>query len=202
MWSFFNNKNIKISTPTQIDDFFRQLSYKNNKQILYVVLDSFLVEYYSSIDKNLDFRESLHFTELLEKEVSQKSIESDALRLLLKKYRDNRYEHRRNQIKMYKCEIKSRDPYSAFSILKDAFKPFEYFEAYFKHKVNNRIFIDCLYCKGDNFIPLKEEPMCVLIIKSVTFLCNRFFIIAQSPFRAFLVHRAFSCQRHGYKYPA
>lgn len=159
LWSFFNNKNIKISTPTQIDDFFRQLSYKNNKQILYVVLDSFLVEYYSSIDKNLDFRESLHFTELLEKEVSQKSIESDALRLFLKKYRDNRYEHRRNQIKMYKCEIKSRDPYSAFSILKDAFKPFEYFEAYFKHKVNNHIFIDCLYCKGDNFIPLKEEPI-------------------------------------------
>ena len=133
---FFDNRNRKITSNTQIVNFLNIFTRNEREYELYLVADTYLIDTF--IDINPQFKSFISTSKLEEETIKADLTRSGAL----KAFYDNYCSSNRDSISMISYKARTLDPYSALEEVETYFNLLQIFTGYFKHKSEQKIYFD------------------------------------------------------------
>ena len=146
---FFNNRNRKITSNTQIVNFLDIFTREEREYELYLVADTYLIDTF--IDINPQFKSFVGTRKLDEETIKADLTKSGALKAFYDSYCANP----RDSISMISYKAKALDPYSALEEVETYFNLLQIFTGYFKHKSEQKIYFDVVQKDSNRYYPIK-----------------------------------------------
>ena len=146
---FFDNRNRKITSNSQIVNFLNIFTRDEREYELYLVADTYLIDTF--IDINPKFKSFISTSKLDEEVIKADLPKSGAL----KAFYDNYCQSNRDRISMLSYKARALDPYSALEEVETYFNLLQIFTGYFKHKSEQKIYFDVVQKDGSRYYPIK-----------------------------------------------
>ncbi len=146
---FFDNRNRKITSNSQIVNFLSIFTRNELEYELYLVADTYLIDTF--IDINPQFKSFVGISKLDEETIKSDLTKSGAL----KAFYENYCSSNRDSISMISYKARAFDPYSALEEVETYFNLLQIFTGYFKHKSEQKIYFDVVQKDGTRYYPIK-----------------------------------------------
>lgn len=149
---FFDNRDNSITSSKDIITFLDRFDGYNHSYEFFVVADTYKLDNLSRINPQIG--KSFHIEEIDEERIIELKQNDGRLRRFYSIYEDMKKRGDPN-IKMLSCKADGADPYSAFMDISQTFDLAQFFEGYFKHKAERKLFFDILLVNNQSYTPIK-----------------------------------------------